>query len=96
MESSNSCELSDSGDSDELYEFVEYCKNSDFCESGGFLGYADSCDSGELSDFGEYGITWDSDESGDPGGFGDSGDFYEPAVSCESDDFSKTVHSVDS
>ena len=96
MESSNSCELSDSGDSDELYEFVEYCKNSDFCESGGFLGYADSCDSGELSDFGEYGITWDSDESGDPGGFGDSGDFYEPAHSCEFDYFSETVHSVDS
>ena len=54
------------------------------------------CDSGELSDFGEYGITWDSDASGDPGGLGDSGDFYEPAVSCESDDFSKTIHSVDS
>ena len=73
--------------------FVEYCKTSDFCESGGSLGYGDSCDSGELSDFGEYGITCYSDDSG---GFGDSGDFYEPAVSCESDDFSKTVHSVDS
>ena len=58
--------------------------------------YGDSCEYSELSDFGEYSITWDSDESGDPGGFGDSGDFYEPAVSCESDDFSKTVHSVDS
>ena len=51
------------------------------------------CDSGELSDFGEYGITCYSDDSG---GFGDSGDFYEPADSCESDDFNKTVHSVDS
>ena len=85
------CEYGDSGNLDELNDFVEYCQNSDF----GMVPLVVPADMVILVIqvnlvIGEYDITWDS---GDPGEFGDSGYFYEPADSCASDYFSKTVNS---
>ena len=76
---------------DELNDFVEYCQNSDF----GMVPLVVPADMVILVIqvnlvIGEYDITWDS---GDPGEFGNSGYFYEPADSCASDYFSKTVNS---
>ena len=84
-------EYGDSGNLDEFNDFVEDCQNSDF----GMVPLVVPADMVILVIqvnlvIGEYDITWDS---GDPGEFGDSGYFYEPADSCASDYFSKTVNS---